>query len=371
MGRSALAVRALSRSAQNVRKSRWSVNIGRVAGVRIRIHASFFLLFLLVLLAGAATTLEGALADMAWIVAIFACVVVHELAHSVTAIRLGIRVKDIVLLPIGGASEMERIPDEPRKELAIAGAGPAASVLLAVLSLLAAGLLGEQWWPPTLIGGPILARLGWLNALLAGFNLLPVLPRDGGRMLRALLEPRLGRTRSTMAAARIGRLGGVLLIAAGFFYDLWLILIGAFILLGATMEGADAEAHERLSGVRVDSAMIRAPWTAEAHLYVDQPGLDQTVARQGVLPVVSDGRFVGVLGPDQRPLLADRKPAGEVADREAPTVGPDEPLDHALDLLQRGTQPGVVVVGPDGAVRGIVTTENLRQVMTWMATANR
>ena len=371
MGRSALAEKASSRSAQIVRKSRWSVDIGRVAGVRIRVHASFLLLFVLVLLAGAATTLEGALADMGWIVAIFACVVVHELAHSVTATRLGIRVKDILLLPLGGVSEMERIPDEPRKELAIAGAGPAASVILAGGLLLVAGLLGEKWWPPTLIGGSILPRLGWLNALLAGFNLLPVLPMDGGRLLRAFLEPRMGRTGSTKTAARIGRIGGVLLIAAGFFYDLWLIFIGAFILLGASVEGADAEAHERLSGVKVGSAMITAPWTAEAHLYVDQAGLDQTVARQGVLPVVAAGRYVGVLGPDQRPLLADRHPAGEVANRETATVGPDEPLDHALDLIQRGGQPGVVVVDPDGLVRGVVTTENLRQALARMAGAGR
>lgn len=274
-----------------------------MAGVRIRVHASFLLLFLLVLLVGAATTLQGALAETGWILIIFACVVIHELAHSVTALRLGTRVRDIV-------------------------------------------------------------RLGWLNVLLAGFNLLPVLPMDGGRLLRAGLERRLGRTGSTIAAARIGRIGGALLIAVGFFYDVWLLFIGAFILLGASAEGADAQAHQRLSGLRVESAMIRAPWTAEAHLYVDQPGLDQAMARQAILPVTSAGAFLGVLGPAQRPLLAEVRFSGDVADREAPAVGPEEPLDHALDAIQQGSQPGVAVLAPDRSVIGVVTLEALRRALT-------
>jgi Zn-dependent protease len=335
-----------------------------VAGVRIRVHASFLLLFLLVVFVGAATTLEGALAEMGWILIIFACVVIHELAHSVTAIRLGTRVRDIVLLPLGGVSEMERLPDDPRRELAIAGAGPAASLALGAVLLAASGGLGQQWWPPALDGGPVLARLGWLNVLLAGFNLLPVLPMDGGRLLRAALERRLGRTGSTIAAARIGRIGGALLIAVGFFYDVWLLFIGAFILLGASAEGADAQAHQRLSGLRVESAMIRAPWTAEAHLYVDQPGLDQAMARQAILPVTSAGAFLGVLGPAQRPLLAEVRFSGDVADREAPAVGPEEPLDHALDAIQQGSQPGVAVLAPDRSVIGVVTLEALRRALT-------
>lgn len=334
-----------------------------MAGIRIRIHASFLLLLLLPLLPGAANTPAEAAWELAWIGVVFACVVLHELAHSITATRLGIRVKDIVLLPLGGASEMERMPDNPRVEMAIAGAGPAASLVLAGVSLGVSAALGQHWWPPGLVAGPLLGRLGWLNVVLGSFNLLPVLPMDGGRLLRAALERRMGRTRSVMVAARVGRVGGVLMIALGLFYNLWLVFIGMFILLGASMEGADAAAHEKLSVVLVQHAMMTWPWTAEAHLRIDPPALDQALARQGVLPVTVDGRYVGVLGPDQRPQLAAGATAGESADRDAPTVRPDEPLDHALDALQRGQQPAVVVVAADGAVSGIVTTGNLRQAI--------
>lgn len=344
--------------------------MARVAGIRIRIHVSFLLLFLL-LLPGVLSTPMGAAGELAWIAVVFLCVLVHELAHSVTATHLGIRVKDIVLLPIGGASEMERLPDDPRTELAIAGAGPAASLVLAGLALGTSAALGQHWWPPGLMAGSLLGRLGWLNVVLGAFNLLPVLPMDGGRLLRAVLEPRLGRTRSVVAAARVGRVGGALMIAFGLFYNLWLVFIGAFILLGASVESADAKAHEKLSVIRVEHAMMAWPWTAEAHLHIDVAALDQTLTRQGVLPVTVGGRYAGVIGPEQRSRLATATTVGEAADPEAPVVGPDEPLDHALDLLQQGKQPAVVVVATDGSVLGIVTAGNLRRAIEWTAGAGR
>lgn len=342
-----------------------------MAGVQIRVHASFLLLFLIVALAGAATTLQGALAELAWISFIFACVLVHELAHSVTAIRLGVRVRDIVLLPLGGVSEMERLPDDPRREMTIAAAGPAASVALAVVALVGSAALGQHWWPPALWGGSVLARVGWINAVLAGFNLLPVLPMDGGRLLRAGLESRLGRTRSTLVAARIGQVGGALFIAVGLFYDVWLTFIGVFILLGAAMESADAELHRRLSVVRVDTAMMASPLTAESDLRIDRQYLDHVLGRQVILPVTAGGRYIGAIGPEQLPSPAEVAMAGGLADRGAPTVHPDEPLDHALDVLQEGVWPAVVVVGSDGRVEGIVTAEGMGRAISRYAGASR
>lgn len=343
--------------------TRWSVSIGRVAGVRIRIHASFLLLVLLVFWVGATTTLGGALAELVWIVVVFACVVVHELAHSVVATRLGIRVKDIVLLPIGGVSEMDRIPDDPRRELAISGAGPAASLGLAVGALLASGLMGQHWWPPGLFAGPDLARLGWLNALLAGFNLLPVLPMDGGRLLRAALEPRMGSYESTLAAARIGRVGAALLIVGGLFYDLWLTFIGVFVLLGANLEGANARAHQALSGHRVAEAMIPSAWTVDEQLLVGRSELEQAIRRQGVLPVTSADKYVGALGPPELGRLAQPVAAGRVADRDAPSLSAEEPLDHVLDALQQSRQSAVTVIAGDGRVVGTVTLEGINQIL--------
>ena len=111
----------------------------------------------------------------------------HELSHSFVARRRGFVVRDIVLLPIGGASEISGLPGAPPDELAIAIAGPLASVTLALALALIGYMTGAHLWPPTLFSGALLSRLMWVNFLLAGFNLLPAIPMDGGRVLRALL----------------------------------------------------------------------------------------------------------------------------------------------------------------------------------------
>ena len=173
-----------------------------MAGVDIRIHATFLLLVALVALGSTAPEGPGLVASLVWLAAIFTCVVVHELAHSLVARRNGIPIVEIELLPIGGVSKMERSPEDPRVELRIAAAGPAASVALGAVFAGIALLAGVPMWPPTLYGGGFLARLSWVNLLLAGFNLAPALPLDGGRVLRALLEQKTDRQRATHVAAR-------------------------------------------------------------------------------------------------------------------------------------------------------------------------
>jgi Zn-dependent protease len=128
---------------------------------------------------------------------VFICVLVHELAHSFAARHYAIPVKDILLLPIGGVSEIEDMPREPGRELTIAAVGPLTSFAIALVALSGCILGGDRLWPPALMTGAALARLTWLNVLLGGFNLLPALPLDGGRVLRAGLTMRMGRSRAT------------------------------------------------------------------------------------------------------------------------------------------------------------------------------
>jgi len=333
---------------------RWSLLVGRVAGIEIRVHVTFLLLFVLIGLGGTVTSPRSLVIELLWIAALFGSVLLHELAHSFAARHYQIPVKDILLLPIGGVSEIEEMPREPGWELTIAAVGPLTSFAIALVALVGCVLAGDRVWPPTLMAGAVLARLAWLNILLGGFNLLPALPLDGGRVLRAWLAMRMGRGRATVVAARLGRYAGVALMVVGFLYDLWLVAIGLFVYLGASMEGREEEIRQVLSGRTVAESMVSPPWTAEAHMYVSPEMLVEACRHQGALPVTRDGSYLGLLGPTQVRMIRPAEPAGEVADRSVPPVRPTDRLDQALDAMRRGRQPAVAVVGPDQCVVGVV-----------------
>jgi Zn-dependent protease len=343
---------------------RWSLPVGRIAGIEIRIHATFLLLFVLIGLGGAITSPRTLLIECLWVSVVFICVLVHELAHSFAARHYAIPVKDILLLPIGGVSEIEDMPREPGRELTIAAVGPLTSFAIALVALSGCILVGDRLWPPTLMTGAALARLTWLNVLLGGFNLLPALPLDGGRVLRAGLTMRMGRSRATEVAARLGRYAGVALMMLGFLYDLWLVVIGLFVYLGATIEGRDEKIHLVLSERTVADSMKCSPWKAEAHMYVSPEMLSMACRHQGALPVTRDGTYVGLLGPAQIGLIRPAESAGEAADRSVPAAHLPDRLDEVLDAMRRARQPAMAVVGPDDCVVGIVGERELQTLLS-------
>src|SRR5215208_3040454 len=171
--------------------------IGRVAGIDVKVHWTFFLLlaFFAYRVSG---SLIGALTAIAVIVALFFCVLLHEFGHSLVAQRLGIEIQGITLLPIGGVSNMKSLPERPTDEVKITIAGPLVNVVLALIFFGVALLLGAVPQVPSNLFtgfdsvGDFLFYLGYLNVVLAVFNLLPAFPMDGGRVLRGLLATRLG-----------------------------------------------------------------------------------------------------------------------------------------------------------------------------------
>jgi Zn-dependent protease len=240
--------------------TRSSIRVARIGGIDIRMHWTFLVLVVLVVWvnmgSGASTVGMGLL----WISAVFASVLVHEYAHCVVARRRGAMVEDILLLPIGGVSQLKKMPERPADELAIAIVGPLTSLGLAALAMAGGVAFGAHLWPPTLFAGSWFARLAWLNGLLGGFNLLPALPMDGGRVARALLARHHDRLTATRQAARIARMLAAVMIVGGIFYDFWLVLIGCFVYLGASAEEQAAET-DRQGSVRAKPPTPHEPST--------------------------------------------------------------------------------------------------------------
>lgn len=198
----------------------WSINLFRLFGIQLSVHASFVLL--LAYYGHQGWQIGGPL-GMVWsillIVLFFGCVVLHELGHSLTARRYGVQVPRILLLPIGGMAEFDRIPRRPSAELLITLAGPAVNYLLVLLLLPFAWryIVGLDPVPDFSVP-ELIYQLWWANLIMGTFNLLPVFPMDGGRIFRALLAFRLPYLRATWWAVTVGRVLAVIFASVAVIY---------------------------------------------------------------------------------------------------------------------------------------------------------
>ncbi len=271
-----------------------------------------------------------------WVLALFAAVTVHELSHCLAAARRGLEVEGIVLLPIGGMSQISGLPGPPAVELEVAIAGPLASVGLALVTGLAALATGGSLWPPTLFSGSWLARLAWLNLLLAGFNMLPALPMDGGRVLRALLARRRDQLSATRIAAHVAQVIAGLMIVVGLLFDLWLILIGLFVLLGVGAELRSAAIRQLVDGLVVADVMARDPTSVPAEVTVAELVAWIAAFPDRALPVLEGSSVVGVVAMVDligRPADA---PIASVCDRTSPVLDPSMAIfPAALEVISR------------------------------------
>jgi Zn-dependent protease len=213
-----------------------SLQLARVAGIPIWVHWTFAVLLGLVVVADWHSGWTAVATGLVWIVALFSSVLVHEFSHCYVARRRGANVVGILLIPLGGISQLTAMPESPDDELAVAAVGPLTSLALGAVLLVIGALAGSGVWPPTLFAGSWWARLGWLNLFLGAFNLLPALPMDGGRVLRADLARHRSKLEATLVAGRIARVLAVAMIIVGLVYDFWLLLIGIFVYLGARGE---------------------------------------------------------------------------------------------------------------------------------------
>ena len=356
--------------------------LGRVAGVEIRAHWSLLVVAALLvwsLTDGVFPETNPGLSDgtylvMALIAALLflASILLHELGHAVQAGREGVAVAGITLWVFGGVAELRGEMPSPGAELRIAAAGPAVSLLLGVLCTgaavalpLPAGVDGVLFW------------LGYINLSLLIFNLIPALPLDGGRILRAALWARrrdlLSATRTAAALGRgFGQLmiagGLVLAIVAGDLGGLWWVFLGWFVLAAAESELASISTRAALADLTVADLMVRDPVSVRARSSV-QTFMDEVFlpTRHTAFPVLDGSEAIGIvsfrraleLPPERWPVTSVRAIMTPV--HEA-SIEASEPITAALPRLTSGDLRRLLVVD-DGRLAGLLSpTDALRVV---------
>jgi Zn-dependent protease len=305
--------------------------------------------------------------SLLFILAVFACIFLHELGHALVARSFGIEARNIVLLPIGGIASIEKFPDNPRQELAISAAGPAVNLAIAgIIWLLlpeGATLGGSPFRYGASVGTTSLADLGTVNLVLALFNLIPAFPMDGGRILRALLGLRLNYIQATSIAATIGKAFAILFIAAGIvFINLWLPLIGIFIFIAAGTEEYYLRIKSLATGVRLSEVVM-----------YEYSGLQTTQQVQQAAPVLLSNHSkyfllmennmpVGVLN---RLLIIEaiaenqfQATLGSLPYEKVDTLQADQPVEAVLEKLA-GNEDRIFPVVEQGRFVGVVSMRHI------------
>ncbi|XXT22974.1 site-2 protease family protein [Sorangium sp. So ce429] len=354
---------------------KWSFKVARVAGIDVNVHATFGLIVAVGALQWSGRHgAQGALFGAALMLALFACVALHELGHSLVARRFGLTVREILLLPIGGVAMLVGRPERPLHELLIALAGPAVNVALAAVLLLVNGVLG---FLPGLTelgaaSGPSLqTALLWLlgaNMALAVFNMIPALPLDGGRVLRAGLSMAVGPARATSAAAAIGQVIAVALFAFALFSGhLVLAFISVLVFLGASQERAAERARSILGDVPVGRAYNRRAIALSPCDRVNDAAEHILTTYQTDFAVMLEGEPIGVLTrADVIRALAEGAGSAYVAGlmrRDVVRLSADRSLDEVARLMSEKSTP-VVAVYDGERYLGLISHEDVAEALT-------
>ncbi len=361
---------------------RWSWKIADVAGIPVRIHVTFVLLIAWVFwmgLSGGGGVARAA-QGVGFILAAFACVVLHEFGHALTGRRYGVVTRDITLLPIGGVARLDRIPRHPKQEVAIALAGPLVNVVIAGALFLYMNLSPEvyDFSQPALFERSFVAWLFAFNIFVTVFNLIPAFPMDGGRVLRALLAMRLDYVRATRIAANLGQAIALAFAVVGIFRNPMLILIALFVYIGAEQESAFVQMRSVFEGIPVSRAMIREFLVLRADDPISRAVELLLNGHQQDFPVLGESDRdppVGILArSDLMKALASGRPdtrVGDVARRDCGVARPGEPLEDVLQRMQANGCPAVPVVEPGRGIVGMVTLENVGEFAMVQAALHR
>ncbi|GGO03134.1 MULTISPECIES: CBS domain-containing protein [Haloarcula] len=305
-------------------------------------------------------------------VGLFTGVVLHELGHSLVAIRYGYPIDSITLWLFGGIAQLTETPEDWKQELAIAVAGPLVSVALGVLSYLAFFVLpGTQ---STIVEAArfVLAYLAVMNLALAVFNMLPGFPMDGGRVLRALLARTRPYARATKIAAEVGKIFAIMLGLFGLFVagNIFLAGLAFFIYIGAEGESRQTAMAAAFEGVTVQDVMTPADHVTSVTPRMSVRELIQTMfeERHTGYPVETDGEVVGLVTLEDaravREVEREAYTVGDVMSTDLYTVSPDADVMDALTQLQQNSVGRLVVTDEDGEFLGLLTRSDIMTALS-------
>jgi Zn-dependent protease len=346
----------------------WSLTVGRIAGTAIRLHFTFLLF--LIWIAAADYAVGGsaaAISSVVFILLVFLCVTLHEFGHIIMARRFGVNTPEVILSPIGGIANMERMPEKPSEELLVAIAGPLVNVAIALALMIVTGIGFSEIGALDFEKVSLTERLILVNVTLVLFNLIPAFPMDGGRVLRALLAMNMGLPQATALAARIGQGFAFLFVLLGLFYNPILMLVGIFIYFAATSEEQSAAFTGFASSLKVADAMEHSSVTLPRHSALSE-AIDMLLSTpQRDFPVTDEaGQVIGIL--DRDAMLAGlRAHGGEV--QVGNVMRPSNPLPSDLSLteafarLRSKNARAEAVTDAAGRVTGILTLENIGEMM--------
>ena len=348
----------------------WSITLFTVAGTTLRLHLTFFLLLAWVAAVyGAQGGIEAAVFGMLFVVLVFGCVVLHEFGHIAAARRYGIRTPDITLLPIGGVARLERMPERPSREIAVALAGPLVNVVIAAVLF---GLLGARFDFNDMAQieaaqMSLMGRLAAINVLLVVFNMIPAFPTDGGRVLRALLAYRMDRVRATKVAAFTGQVFAGLFVVIGLMGNPFLALIGVFIFLAGGAESRDVSQRAAAKGLHVRDAMILRFESLGPQSVAEDASRLLLLTTQQEFPVLDgNGTLRGMVTRERLiSAIAEHGPQTPVTrfmESDVPTADPDDPLVGIIDPLRESPSRTIAVTDGAGRFAGYVSRENLAEL---------
>ena len=344
---------------------RWSFKMGKVVGIDFRIHVTFFLLLIFIYFS--ALSKHGpkmALIAVFFICAIFACVLIHEIGHSLLARRFGKEAKSITLLPIGGVATMEEMPEKPRQEIAMSIVGPLINLAIAGIRFLFVG----QWegirvltmYPNS--ANTFLTGLVSVSIILAIFNLIPAFPMDGGRVLRGILALKMDYIQATSLAVSIGQGVSLFFIFFGLFFNIWIALIGIFIYIGAGSEKHEVMLRTVLHKVPASAVMATNFQTLRPDESLSQALEHVYHGCQDDFPVIGKSGIQGIL--TRKDVLSSihekgtQIPVSEVMDKDFFSVKPQEPLDKVYHQLLKKQKTAVAVL-EDGLLKGMVCLDSI------------
>ncbi|MBL8950206.1 MAG: M50 family metallopeptidase [Myxococcaceae bacterium] len=351
----------------------WSLALGRVAGIQLEVHVTFAVLLGWVVV----TTIQNgdgwraAVKAVVLLVAVFFTILLHELGHALTARHFGIRTLDIQLTPMGGMSNLEKVPEKPVQELYIALAGPLVSLIIA----------GALWELVNATGRPTdfdallepadhpYTALMWMNLVIGAYNLLPIFPMDGGRALRASLAFKRSYPDATRIATRVAQAGSIALAIVPGRFNLVFVLTAVWVWMSARRELRDVRERHTIRPFSIRDVMVHEPLTLSIDDTLKTAAAVFTSTFQSEFPVMQGDSVAGVLGFDE--LLTGLEKHGEGAPvREAMRRDPEgievnAKIEDALARLNEHsdeTDTVLMVLDRDRLV-GVVPMSNLKELI--------